>query len=212
MPIEFDARLPIKQISKDLGSLAKPVMRRAVPHAFNRVLTTTRKESTKVIRERTKLKAREINQGSRLFKANPRRWEARLDLRNATASNLRRFVRDKFAGPGKDGEPQYFRRRAKTRRKPRRYLRRGVRARAWGVTKDYRGTFIARGRFGNLIVMKREGEGRNAKLVGVVGPSPRFLFEQPDVRAQLLAVVDKRMRVELPRSVQFYFRRLIGTN
>lgn len=210
MPVALDIRHDLKQISRDLGRIRNPVMRRAVPQAINRTLVTVNARTRKTLSEQTKVKQKDISAGIRLFKARGESWNAAINLRNAKAKNLRSFVTASQQKPGRRGEPQYFRRRSKAKRRPRRYLRRGVKARAWGISKTYDGTFIARGRNNNVIVFRRDGKGRDAKVVGVVGPSPRDRFDKPETRRELIRVIDERLPIELDRALSLQMRRVLG--
>lgn len=209
MQISFKSDL--KRLERDLGRLASQVLPVAVPQAINRALRTTRVAIRKDLSPRLGMTQRDVNNQLIERRAYRQRWVGEIDATLGKARNLIRWVSAKQAEPSAGpGQPQFFRRRSKSKRGGGRFLRLGVKARAWGRQKTYPRTFIARGGGGNVLVFKRTGEGRRSKIESVVGPSVRLEFSRDESRALMTQVARQRLPIELERAVRNRVRRLLA--
>ena len=122
---------------------------------------------------------------------------------NANSPKARGNNLIEFVSPSKRN-PTAFRARTKggARSAPR-YKHKGVKAKAWGQTKTYGGTFIGKGKnSGKMLVFARTGKGRDAGIKAVTGPSPYRRFLKKRVRNELLRTGLTSFRIEFERLLQ----------
>jgi hypothetical protein len=188
-------------LKRKLTAMERSLIPAATSKALNKVRTSVRSEVVKAIAAETGVKQKDIRKKITMGRASKRQTWVRISARDARAKNLIHFVAAAKRTPGA------FR----VRKKNGEYKQPGVRARAWGATKTYKGTFIGVGRGGNTLVFKRSA-GRGSKLEAVVGPSPRDNFIKPYARNTMVRTVRSRLPIELERAInqelrRFYARR-----
>ncbi len=86
----------------------------------------------------------------------------------------------------------------------------GVVSKAWGVSKLYRGTFIAPIRHGsssNTVYSRKTKHSLPVKAL--YGPGIAQLFKKPDNIQLMMATVKQRLATEFKNNLQFYARRLM---
>lgn len=192
----------LKKLERDLRRLQQEVGKKAVVRVVNRAAASVRAVAAKEISAKTGFTQKEIREDVFVRKANTTVLSAIVDARAGRAKNLIRFVsaanRAPSAGPG---HAQKFRARSKA--KHRRYLKRGVAAKAYRTNKVYEGTFIIRGRNNNVIVVSRKGRGRGAGLKSIVGPSIRHTFIRPVVLSALRRQAKLRVPKEIEQAINF---------
>ena len=199
MPIRFEHELD--RLSADLGKLKGCVMAKAGPMAANRVLGSVRAVAVKELARETGAKAGSIRGELVMRKARRGDLVAYLDATAARAKNLAGFVlASQAVPPAGIGKPQFFRKRSKA--KVKRYLKKGVKAKAWNKPKVYGGSFIARGAGGNVVVLVRQGSGRNASLKALRGPSIRTEFLKPNIQRAMSDRATVRIPIELDRAIR----------
>ena len=193
-------------LTRDMPKIAQCVRRKALPMAANRVTASVKATATKELQKITGLKATLIRKDLRVLKFTSRSGVAHIDAVSARARNIIIGVSPGAVAFGQPGKPQFFRRRAKTKGK--RYLRTGVKSKAWGKAKIYEGAFIARGRRdrqgagGNTVVYARRGNTRRSKLKGLQGPSVRVEFRKPRMQSVMRRKADQRIPIELRSAIR----------
>lgn len=196
----------LDKLTRDLGKIRECVRRKALPMAANRITASVKTVAIRELKEITGLKATQIRKDLRVKKFTSRTGVAYVDAVSGRARNLIIGVSASARILGEPGRPQFFRRRAKTKGK--RYLRTGVKSKAWGKSKIYDGSFIAKGRSdrhgegGNTIVYARRGPSRSAKLKGLQGPSVRVEFRKPTMQGVMRRKADERIPIELNSAIR----------
>lgn len=196
----------LKRLERDLGKLGPCVIERAAPAAVNRVTKTVQSVAVKAVSGATSIKQKEVRPEIRVKLARRDELGAYVDATTGRAKNLAGFVSESQRKPsGGEGQPQFFRKRA--RNKSKKYLRPGVKAKAWGKTKVYGGSFIGRGRSGNVLVLSRTGPGRRAKLKALRGPSIRQEFLRKPVQEAMSQKASQRFPIEMDRAIRISLKR-----
>lgn len=205
MKLRFEHEL--KLLTKDLGKAAECVRRKALPMAANRVTASVKVAAVRDLVKLTGYKAASVKREIKQVKFTRTSQAALIDAVAGRARNLASGVSGAARKLGEPGAPQFFRRRAKT--KGRRYLRVGVKAKAWGRAKIYPGTFIARGKpppndptGGNVVVYARTGDARTSKLKGIFGPSVRAMFLKQRTQRVMRRKADERIPIELRSAIR----------
>jgi len=166
----------------------------AIPQAVNRTIVSVQRLALQEISATTKLSQSSIKQDFRLVKTAPKRkMIALIDAKESKGNNLIKFVRSGAA------TAEYFRSRTAKGR----FKHAGVKARAWGKAKTYKGTFIGRVK-GDLKVLKRIS---GNKLRYVVGPSPRNEFIKDELREKMTRHARKRLYAELNSAIKRQLKR-----
>lgn len=200
----LNIKTDLRRLERNLGVMAEREIKRIVPQSINRTVRSTRAEAVREASRITAIQQKQIRERdipeSRMQFATATRFDASIDAQPGRARNLIRFVTPKQAEPGSATEAQFFRRKSRAKRN-RRYLRKGVKAKAWRTPKVYRGTFIARGRGNNPLVFSRRGASRSSRLKYIFGPSVRREFNRPPFRQRLRQHADPRLRKELDRQL-----------
>ncbi|MCX2802249.1 phage tail protein [Microbulbifer thermotolerans] len=189
----------LAKLERKLGSLGSGIVPRAASQAINRTIRSVNSVAVKAEATDTGVKQKEIREAHRLYLANRNKLQAAIDAYRARAKNLIEFVRPS------QRKPNYF----NSRDRRGRYKSAGVRAKAWGKTKTYRGTFIQQVRNGKLLVLKRKPAGpRGGTTEGVVGPSPRNVFASNRLQEIMKRRAQERLSIELSRSISNEIRKL----
>lgn len=197
----------LDKLAKDLGKVSECVKRKALPMAANRVTASVKVAAVRDLVALTGYKAASVKREIKQVKFTRTSQAALIDAVAGRARNLIAGVSGAAARLGEPGAPQFFRRRAKT--KGRRYLRKGVKSKAWGKVKIYPGTFIARGKpppndptGGNVIVYARTGKSRTSKLKGIHGPAVRSMFMKQRTQRVMRRKADERIPIELASAIR----------
>lgn len=194
-------------LTRDLGKIRECVKAKALPMAANRVAASVKVAAVRDLVDLTGYKAGSVKRELYVKKFNRSSQSAFIDAVAGRARNLAAGVAPGARVLGQPDKPQFFRRRAKT--KGRRYLRQGVKSKAWGKAKIYAGTFIARGKpppndptGGNVIVYARRGKERTSKLKGILGPSVRSFFLKSRTQSVMRRKADERIPIELASAIR----------
>jgi hypothetical protein len=197
----------LDKLFADLGKVSECVRRKALPMAANRVTASVKVAAVRDLVDLTGYKAASVKRELRQVKFNRSSKAALIDAVAGRARNLISGVSGSARTLGEPGAPQFFRRRAKTKGK--RYLRAGVKSKAWGRVKIYPGTFIAKGKppptdptGGNAIVLAREGKDRTSKLKGIHGPAVRTMFLKRRTRDVMRRKAKERIPIELASAIR----------
>ncbi|WP_406828127.1 phage tail protein [Microbulbifer sp. ARAS458-1] len=184
-------------LEKKLGRMGQRIVPKAASQAINRALKSVNSSAIKEVAAETSVKQKDIRQAHKLYLARRTRLQASIDAAKARARNLIEYVRPAQRKAG------YFNSRSKRGK----FKAPGVKAKAWGKTKTYSGTFIARAPQGQLLVFARKGPGRTP-LKGVAGPSPRGTFVSQRLEQVMERKARERIPIELTRSIQNELRKL----
>lgn len=187
----------LDKLQRKLGSIGQGVVPRAATQAINRTARSVNSTAIKQVAAETGVKQKEIRQAHQLYLANRQRLQASIDASKAKARNLIAFVRPAQRKAG------YFNSRTARGK----FKAPGVKAKAWGKSKTYAGTFIARAPQGQLLVFARKGPGR-LPLKGVVGPSPRNTFVGQRLVQVMQRKARERLQIELTSAINNQLRRL----
>ena len=195
MEMRLDFEKDLKRVRRELGTLGDRVVPRAANRALNDTAVTARKETVDNLKGR-------IGNAAGLSVSGLRKA---LFLRRST-------VRTLMASITASGKPlpliQFGARRAA----------RGVRAKAWGKSKLYKGAFIAvmpnghRGVFRRTGVKRRMRKGnyvgqRREVITQMWGPAIPVEFLSDDIQRSLVRVVGRRWPINFERQVNYYVRR-----
>lgn len=191
----FTVKHDLDKLEKKLYRHERELIAKAVPQAINRTMRTVRSRVVKQISSETSVKQKDVRTRMTMTSASAKSLTASLDAREAKAKNLIHHVSKS------QRNPQTFRRRLKKG-----FKHSGVKARAWGAPKTYDGTFIGRGRGGNLRVFKRTGPAR-LPLEPVFGPSPRRVFDGDKAAPLMSRTVAERFPIELSAAINNQIRR-----
>jgi len=192
----FTVKHDLDKLNKKLYGFEKNLAAKAGGQAINRTMATVRSRAVKAISAETSVKQKELRANiSIASKASNRTLKATLSAVEAKAKNLIHFV-----SPAQRNANTFRRRVSKGFKHP------GVKAKAWGKSKHYDGTFIGTGRGGNLRVFKRTS-GASLPLQAVYGPSPRLTFDSSKIEGVMKRTVAERFRIELSAAINNQIRR-----
>lgn len=213
MPAVLNVRSDISRAMAFYNRSGRRAVKKAAAQALNRVTVTVWKVARQQIRKAAGgvIRISKIRQLMKIeIKARfPDKLHTRLSaysLKNR-GINLIEFVKK----PQQD--PAYWRKRSdKSRTKGSRQYRAGITAKAWGVERTYRGTFIQYGRVGTKSgaggvgkALVFSGVPGNPKAVNFIfGPSVKMLFVSKTVLPVLFEVANARWPVEFERSLSFH--------
>lgn len=170
MQISFKSE--IKQLTEDLKKIKKEAIPIATRQALNRTVKGVNTDSVRSLSKQTSIKQKDIRPALKITQANKNSLKAGLDAKEGKAKNLINFV-----SPGKR-KPGAFNQSKTLKSGKRRFKHKGVKAKAWGESKVYEGTFIGRGRtHGKPLVFARTSDKRRP-LKSILGPSIRRIFDK----------------------------------
>jgi len=160
----------IKELTRTLTTIQKTVIPQATSTALNKTARTVFKEVKRDVAKDTGLKQKEVAERMTLVKANKYTQSAHIKM-EGRYFNLIRFGA--------------------------RQMKKGVKTKAWGKRKLYRGAFIAnKGR----TVFAREGKDR-VPIKALVGPNPAVelarRMKKPEFNKRVMARFDKVFSQEL---------------
>lgn len=162
--------------------LGKAIIPKATSMAINKTITSMKSEAKTLIKNETGIKAGKVNKALITTRSTVKTLSAKLDASRGRATNLADFLTDKQLATTSRLSRQKFK-GGKNKGKAK---RQGVRARAWGVTKTYKGAFIGKGKVsGKTLVFRRTGSGRESELEGLAGPSIRYTFKSKGIQSKL---------------------------
>lgn len=180
---EISIESELKQLSKQLGVLEKDAYPKAAARTINRVASSARSASGKHIAPQMNAKQADIKRNMVIEKAYKNKLWASI---TAIGKPLKLIA---------------FKARATAK---------GVVAKAWNVSKLYRGTFIAHIKHGNAshTVYKRKTK-HSLPVKALYGPGIAQLFKRPENIEIMQSKVEQRLEKEFKNNMQFYVRRFI---
>ena len=195
MSVSLDMTVEMKQAERKLAKTYPNAAKRASMRALNLAIRKTNTQAVRRIAKETSLKQKLVRKNIKQLKASPGFLRAKL-IAQAFAPNLVEFM----TGPAVERSLVRKRRRGRGSAAP---PGAGVRARAWGKSRVYKGTFVGRGRnSGKLLVFTRTGPTRTAVLKAVRGPSVRRTFMDEQIFAAMRSTARDTFLKELDRQVR----------
>lgn len=172
----------LRNFQKQLNALEQQAFPKAVVRTLNRVASSAKVASAKHIAPMMNAKQADIKRRMREEKAYPRKLWASI-IASGSALKLIAFKARQTA--------------------------KGVVAKAWGVNKLYRGTFIAPVRHGsstNAVYVRKTK--RSLPVKQLWGPGIAQLFKKPENLNIMTSIVTNRLPVEFRTNLQFYVSRI----
>jgi glutamyl/glutaminyl-tRNA synthetase len=203
----------IAALTKELKEVKQSAIPKATVQALNRTGRGTKTDAVREVSKRTGIKQKDvrakIDGPSDRFKhlATIARQVAIVDSSEGRASNLINFV------TASQRKPNYFnyRKTLKSGRKGK-YKAKGVKARAWGKSKTYDGTFIGKGKgSGKYLVFARKGASATP-LKSIAGPSVRNEFKAKPMQAKLKSLATVRFQKNMADAVRNQLRMIAKKN
>jgi len=179
---EISVESNLKQLQKQLSDLEKQAYPQAVARTLNRVAVSSKAASAKHIAPMMNAKQSDIKRKMVEEKAYPKKLWAAI---TAVGSPLKLIA---------------FKARQAAK---------GVVAKAWGVNKLYRGTFIAPVKHGssNMAVYARKTK-HSLPVKQLYGPGIAQLFKKPENITIMQTTVMQRLTTEFKNNLNYYVSRL----
>lgn len=180
----------IKKVTKQLTRIQKKAIPKATKRALNRTAAQVRTEAARAISKKTGMKVGQIKKHLIKINAQFNKLTAEVVAKKyspnlveyMTASQIKRAMARKGAG---------------------------VRAKAWRTNKEYRGSFVGRGKnSGKTLVYARTGSSRNAKLKALYGPSVPRTFIEKEVMRALKRTARVRFQKNFEADLKYYISKL----
>ncbi len=194
---DMDVRADVKKVEKMLTASQRKVIPQATARTLNRTASTVRTQARREVARQMGVKQKAIkNQLDIIVKAKRTRLFTQIEA-TGYALNLIEFV-----APSKR-EPGAFRKK------------KGVTAKAYGQKKEYKGSFIVKGKgSGKPVVVGRRPDAERAKgkwqspwSKSFYGPSVPKTFIQDKIVMILRKVANVRWRKEFDNNVRYYLRK-----
>lgn len=197
--MQINFKNDIERLSRDLEKIKASAIPKATQQAINKTIVGVKSDTVKSLSNQTSVKQKEIREQVRVTKATKNNPQAKINAYKAKARNLINFV------TASQRKPNLFNKKFRNGN----YKAKGVKARAWGNRKEYKGSFIGTGKNGATLVFARTGKGRTP-LKALNGPSVRTEFDRPSNQSMMKANAKKRFEVELKRSLNLQLRNAVG--
>ena len=182
MSFNISVESDLKQLYKQLTQLEKQAYPAAIARTLNRVASSVRSASAKHIAPQMNTKQADIKRRMFEDKAYPKKLWASI-IASGNALKLIAFKARQTA--------------------------KGVVAKAWGVNKLYRGTFITpvkHGSSNNAVYVRKTSHSLPVKQLW--GPGIVQLFKKPENIKIMESTVQNRLPVEFKNNLQFYVSKL----
>ena len=197
----------IAALTKDLKAIKQSAVPKATVQALNRTGRGTKTDAVREVSKKTGIKQKDVRSKidgpSDKFKhqATKLKQFATVDASEGRASNQINFVSPSLRKPNHFNDRKILKsgRRGK-------YKAKGVKARAWGKTKTYDGTFIGKGKgSGKYLVFARKSSNRTP-LKSITGPSIRVEFKAKPMQAKLKSMATVRFQKNMADAVRNQIR------
>ena len=182
MPLNISIQSELKQLHQQLGQLQRDAYPKAVARTLNRIAGSVRAASGKHIAPLMNTKQSDIKRRLQVEKAYPKRLWVSL----VASGNALRLIAFKARATAK-----------------------GVVAKAWGVNKLYKHTFIApvkRGSSTNAVFVRKSKHSLPIKQLW--GAGIRQLFKQKENVTLMKSVVHIRLPIEFKNNLQYYVNKI----
>jgi len=194
MTVELNIKHDLKRLRKQLRTLPDKAVKPTTNRALNRAGKKVHTEAVREISKRTGIKPqRKVRNVIKLTRSSFRTLRAKVTAFRY-APNLIEFVAPSKRVPGA------FKKK------------KGVTAKAWGQKKEYKGTFIGRGRnSGKALVFKRTSD-KSAPIRTVSGPSVRRTFIERTVNKMLRSVGRETFIKEFRSDAEYRIHKHLNKN
>lgn len=210
--MQLSFKSEIAALTEDLKKIKASAIPKATTQALNRTARGSKTDSVRELSKKTSLKQSDVRpqvQGpsdNRKLQATKDRQVARVDVRKGYSRNLINFV-----SPSLRKANHFNARKILKSGKKGKYKAKGVKAKAWGTSKVYKGSFIGRGQKGNLkgqgslLVFARTSKSQYP-IKALKGPSIRQEFERRPMQEKLRAMARFRFQKEMTAAVRNQIR------
>lgn len=199
MEISFKSNLD--QLTKNYDKISKSLLPRATQQALNKTAKGVKSDAVKSVSREAGVKQKLIRDAIEVNQSKKLTLRASVDSAKAKGKNLINWVSKGLRKPGAFNS----RKRLKSG-KLGKYKGQGVKAKAWGKSKTYKGTFIGTGKNNNVLVFARQANSR--KLKSIQGPSARQIFKSPKQKLANTRNASKRFNIELQRAINYQLSKL----
>jgi len=186
MAISIDVRADVREATRYLNAVQRKAIPRATVRTLNKTGRTVTTQAAKSIKAETKLPAAFIKRKLEIRKANRHYFVWSIKALRATTNII------EWVSKGKQTTRAW-------RKKP------GVKSKAWGGSKTYRGTFIGRGKNSSKLLVYKRDPSKPSGVTGVHGPSIRKTFIRTLTSLQRVAL--RRFGVVFKQEMSFELRR-----
>ena len=198
--MRLDIRHQLPALTRDLERIKKSAIPKATVQALNRTATGIKTDSVKIVAKETGYKQKDVRESIKVWKATRQKLHAEVNAREGKAKNLIYFVTASQRKPG------HFNKAKRLKRGGVKYKASGVKAKAWGKSKTYDGTFIAKGKNSNTPLVFTRSSKKRTPLKSVLGPSVRNTFDSSTVQKRLRAEGQKRFTKNMAAAVRNQIR------
>jgi hypothetical protein len=199
--MEIIFKTNLDQLSKIYDKINKTIIPRASQQAINKTARGVKTDAVRSISKSTGIKQKDIRTAIEVNPSKKLTLNASVDSSSARGRNLISFVTKSQRVPG------FFSKRKRLKSgKLGKYKAQGVKAKAWGNRKVYKGTFIGTGKNGNVLVFARKADSK--KLKSIQGPSARQTFKSAKQKLANSRSATKRFAVEMPRAIKAQLSKL----
>ncbi len=188
--MEISIRHDFKKLQKDLSRIEKRVIPKAAKRALNKTAQQVKTHAAREISKKTGIKVGVVKK--HLLKI------------NAQFNSLTAAVIAKKYAPNLIE----FMTAAQINRAMQRKGK-GVRSRAWRKTKEYRGTFVGRGKgSGKLLVFSRTGPSRRSPIEAKPGPSIPRTFIQTEVMRSMKLKIARQFPKNFSADLKYFISKI----
>ena len=199
--MEISFKTNLEQLSKTYDKISKDIIPRASQLALNKTAKGVKTDAIKALAKDSGIKQKDIRDSIQVNPSKKLTLNASVDSSESRGKNLINFVAQSQRKPG------VFNNRNRLKSgKLGKYKAKGVRAKAWGKSKVYAGTFIGTGKGNNTLVFARQKDSN--KLKSIQGPSARNMFRSPKQKLANTRSASKRFAIELPRAINLQLSKL----
>jgi hypothetical protein len=204
--MEISFKNNLEQLAKQLDKISTKIVPRAAQQAINRTAKGVKTDAVKAVSKASGIQQKLIRNQIEVNPSRKQTLNASIDSSSAKGKNLIKFV---SKGARK---PNYFNNRNKLKSGKRgKYKAKGVKAKAWGKNKLYKGTFIGTGKNGATLVFSRASgitSSGKGKLKSIQGPSARQIFKSPRQKLNNSRSASRRFNIEIDRAIKFQLSKL----
>ena len=199
--MEISFKTNLEQLSKTYDKISKDIIPRASQLALNKTAKGVKTDAVKALSKESGIKQKDLRDSIQVNPSKKLTLNASVDSSESRGKNLINFVANSQRKPG------VFNNRNRLKSgKLGKYKAEGVKAKAWGKSKVYKGTFIGTGKGNNTLVFARQKDSK--KLKSIQGPSARNMFKSTKQKLANTRSASKRFAIELPRAINMQLAKL----
>jgi hypothetical protein len=196
--VQISIKSDIDRMARVLKAFNEKAIPKATVQAINKTVAGVKSDTVKELSKSTNIQQKLVREDLRITKANKNKQYATIDAKRGRAKNLINFVSKATRKPG------VYNKRLKSGK----YKSKGVKAKAWGNTKVYDGSFIGTFKNGATLVFARTSSNRKP-IKALRGPSLRTEFNKDENQRRMIASTRKRFEVEMRRSTNNEIRKAL---